>query len=96
MKNIKSRTHEKTQDLHLRVTKREKNKLSKEAEELGINMSAYMRSLVFGSKNENKPSSKAIRAVTMCQDIVTYVQEKYACEDDTELVERMDALWEIL
>ena len=59
-------------------------------------MSAYMRSLVFGNKNGNKPSIKTIRAVTMCQDIVTYVQEKYTCEDDTELAERMDALWEIL
>lgn len=96
MKNSKKQLREKTQDLHLRVTKREKDKLSKEASELGVSVSAYIRPLIFGKKTDGKPSSKVIQATALCQDIVTYVQEKYVSEDDSELSERIEKLWEIL
>lgn len=96
MKSQKKRKSEKTQDLHIRVSKREKEKLSKEAEKLGISVSEYIRPLIMQKKSNAEPSSKVSTAVVLCQDIVTYVQEKYGCEDDEELSRRADKLWEIL
>lgn len=96
MKKVKRRKRVKTQDLHLRVTEREKNRLSKEAGELGVSVSAYVRPLIFGKRTKLMPSREAIQAVALCQDIVTYVQEKYGCEDDIELAERMDNVWSVL
>jgi len=96
MKKTKKRRREKTQDLHLRVTKREKNKLSKEASKMGVSISAYIRPLILGKRSDGKTSSKAIQVAVLCQDIVTYVEEKYICEDNIELSERMKKIWEVL
>lgn len=90
------RKHEKTEYLHIRVSKREKDKLIRESEKLGISISEYARPILFEKRQNDLSSSKVNRVTALCQDIVTYVQEKYGCEYDVELAERIDRLWNVL
>ena len=92
MTKSKKKTNEKNQDLHVRVTKREKERLMKEAENLGLSVSEYIRPLI---RKEN-PIAKMSELVVLVQDIITHVQEKYSCEDDEELAYREERLWKIL
>lgn len=95
-KKRKKKSSVRNESLHFRLSKREKNEIKKNAAKLKVSMSDYVRAAILSKGKGNVSSNKLSMSVVLCQDIVTYVQERYACEDDTELEERIDKLWNIL
>ena len=83
-------------DVHFRVADKEKSLIERRAQKCGMSVSEYMRSIVFGQRLKKEIKEEISEMITMCQDLVTYVEERYWCAEDTELEGRINALWKML
>jgi len=82
--------------IHIRVSKRTKSCLEKQAENKGMNLSDYIRHLLKEGNRREKNNKRSAECIVLCQEIVEYVKEKYDCADN-EILERMvDKAWEKL
>lgn len=95
MKHKKSR-EKKTENIHLRLTKREKNRLQRRAEELGTNVSEYIRILTLKKEIRGGRKADYCKLIVLCQDLVSYIQQRYDRVEDQELAERMERVWKLL
>lgn len=96
-----SKRGNKDENLNIRLNAAEKKRLEKEAEYHGIKVSEYARKLMIDDKDSlrkenSRIMSKLTRSITLMQDMVNIIEEKYAAEDDLQLAEGMEELWEIL
>ena len=83
----------KTENLHFRVSEKEKRALEERANEVNLSLSEYLRMMTTLSRSGGELTKNNIQVAVLCQDIVTHIQEKYACKHDHELSERMEKLW---
>lgn len=94
IKNCKKRV--KKAQLNIRLSQTEKRTLERKAVKSGLNLSEYTRARLFGG-DEKQPSSEMVsRCVVLCQDILNIAEEKYSCEDNSLLEEKVEKLWKIL
>lgn len=80
----------------VRLTAREKKRLQSRAKDEGKSLSEYIRIRLAGKLAEEKSSTRVGELIVLCEDIYNHIQEKYVCEDDTILEERMNELWKCL
>ncbi len=81
----------------LRLTKEDKKYLEKLAEVSGKNTSDYVRKLIHAGKKGGLVKERELaECVTLCQNIINHVREKYQAEDDKVLAEMEDELWNLL
>lgn len=94
-KKIKSK-ETKTENIHIRLTKREKKRLCKRAKELDVSISDCIRILTLKKEVRTLKKAEYCKLAVWSQDLVTYVQQRYGREEDQELIERIDKVWELL
>lgn len=95
-KNSANKNKGKSAYLSTRLTQTEKRQLEKKAAKSGMNLSNYARTLLF-ERNENQQNLELMnQCVTLCQDILNIAQEKYSCEDNSLLEEKVKKLWKVL
>ena len=82
--------------LHIRLGKAEKKRLLQEAESQGIRLSDYARAALVDKRQKMKKDDNTGTLVTMCQDIVNHVQQKYGNDSDEVLKEMIGKIWELL
>ena len=82
--------------VHFRLTEAEKCDLERRSTKCSMCISEYLRKIVFGQKLKKEVKAEISELVTRCQDLVTYVEERYWCAEDQELEERMNGVWEML
>ena len=82
--------------IHFRLPETEKELIERRAQKCSMNTSEYMRSIVLGNRLTKELKGEISEMVTMCQDLVTYVTERYWCAEDAELEVRVNALWKML
>ena len=92
----KDRKSNKNVSVHFRVADKEKVLIEKRAEKCNMSVSEYLRSIIFATKMKKELKEEYSGLIAMCQDLVTYVGERYWCTEDDELEERMNALWRML
>ncbi len=82
--------------INIRVSKRMKSILKKQADKQGESLSDYIRHLIQEGKRKQKAKKELVQCLVLCQDIVGYVREKYDCPENEVLVEMVDKAWEKL
>lgn len=82
--------------LSVRISQDEMRQLDHKAGKSGLDRSEYVRTLLFGSNESKQNLGMVGQCVTQCQDILNIVQEKYSCEDNSLLEEKVEGLWRIL
>ena len=92
---MKKKQEKRTENIHVRLSKKEKMKLEKGAAKAGISVSEYLRLLILEKKRKVREVGKECEVVVLCQDLITYIMERYSSEDE-ELRERMERIWKIL
>lgn len=95
MKHKKSKEI-KTENVHLRLTKREKKRLCKRAEELDVSLSDCIRILTLKREVKSVKKAEYCKLVVWCQELVRYVQQRYGREEDSELIGMMERIWKLL
>lgn len=93
-KNCKKRA--KKAQLNIRLSQSEKRMLEKKAQKSGLNLSEYARVRLFGEDEKQQNPEMVSRCVVLCQDILNIAEEKYSCEDNCLLEEKVEKLWKIL
>lgn len=99
MKKSKNRANEnkdKEEYLNLRLPREEKWRLKRMAEKSNLNLSEYVRVRLFGSDGKQRGPRVVCQCAVLCQDIFNIVQEKYSCEDNSLLEEKVEELWNLL
>lgn len=99
MKKSKNRANEnkdKEEYLNLRLPREEKWRLKRMAEKSNLNLSEYVRVRLFGSDGKQRGPGVVCQCAVLCQDIFNVVQEKYSCEDNSLLEEKVEELWNLL
>lgn len=94
IKNYKKRV--KKAQLNIRLSQTEKRMLERKAQKNGLNLSEYARVLLFGGDEKQQNPEMMSRCAVLCQDILNIVEEKYSCEDNSLLEEKVEKLWKIL
>ena len=87
--------NKKTQ-LNIRISKTEKRRLKRKAIKNGLNLSEYIRAMLSEGDRKQQSPGMVSQYVVICQDILNIVQEKYSCEDNSMLEEKVEKLWKIL
>lgn len=95
-KNTKNKNKDKKAQLNIRLSQAEKRRLNRKAIESGLNLSKYSRALLFGGDGKQQSPGMVNQCVILCQDILNIVQEKYSCEDNSLLEEKVERLWKLL
>ena len=95
MKCKKSK-EKKTENVHLRLTKREKKRLYKRAEELGTSVSEYIRILTLKKEFRGGRKADYCKLVVLCQDLVSYIQQRYGRDEDQDMTEGIERIWNLL
>ena len=93
---MKKQVEKRTENVHVRLSKKEKRKLEKDATKLGVSISEYLRRSALGKQIKIMSTGKECELVVLCQDLVAYVVEQYESEDDEELCERLEKIWKLL
>lgn len=94
-KNNKSR-EKKTEKIDLRLTKKEKKNLCNRAAELNVSMSEYIRILLLKKEIKVGKKTEYCRLVVLCQELVSYIAHRYSREEDQDLTERIERIWNLL
>lgn len=71
-------------------------KQERKAVKSGLNLSEYTRVRLFGGDEKQHSPEMVNRCVVLCQDILKIAEEKYSCEDNSLLEEKVEKLWKIL
>lgn len=95
-KENKSNSSDKKAQLNIRLSQTEKKRLEKKARKSCINLSEYVRTRLFQGDGKQQGVEMVGQCVVLCQDILNIIQEKYSCEDNTPLEEKVENLWKIL
>ena len=95
-KSAASGSKDKKVPLSVSISQDEMRRLDRRAKRSGLDRSKYVRTLLFGSNESKQNLGMVGRCVTLCQDILNIVQEKYSCEDNSLLKEKVKKLWEAL
>lgn len=61
-----------------------------------MDCSKYVRELLFENDGKQQGIEKVNQCVNKCQKILNIVQEKYSCEDNSLLEEKVEELWKLL
>lgn len=85
-----------TEDIHTRISPKEKRKIEKQANKCGMTKSEYLREMISSTLENEKDAMICANIVTLCQDLVNYVQEKYGNDDDKYLEGKVRQLWDAL
>lgn len=95
-KSAATGSKDKNVPLNVRISQDEMRQLDRRAKKSGLNRSEYARAVLFG-RNESKQNVGMVnRCITLCQDILNIVKEKYSCEDNSLLEEKVEKLWKVL
>ena len=94
--NKKEYCRKKKEQLNIRLSQTEKIKLKKMAKRSGLTLSEYVRALLFVGDEKQHDPGRMNQCIIQCQDILNIVQEKYSCEDNSLLEEKVEKLWKIL
>lgn len=95
-KENKSNSSGKKAQLNIRLSQTEKKRLEKKARKSCINLSEYVRAQLFQGDEKQQGLETVGQCAVLCQDILNIIQEKYSCEDNSMLEERVEKLWRIL
>lgn len=95
-KKFKRKNKDKKAQLNIRLSQAEKRRLKRKAVKSDLNLSEYCRAQLFGGDGKQQDPVMVSQCVVLCQDILNIVQEKYSCEDNDMLEEKMERLWKIL
>lgn len=87
---------DKKAQLNIRLSQTEKRRLKRKAIKNGLNLSEYIRAMLSGGDRKQQGPGMVSQCVVICQDILNIVQEKYSCEDNSTLEEKVEKLWKIL
>lgn len=87
---------DKEEYLNLRLLRDEKKRLKRMAEKSNLNLSEYVRVRLFGSNGKQQGPGVVCQHAVLCQDILNIVQEKYSCEDNSQLERKVEELWNVL
>lgn len=82
--------------MNIRLSQSEKRMLERKAQKSGINLSEYTRARLFGGDEKQQNPEMVGQCVVLCQDILNIVEEKYSCEDNSLLNEKVEKLWKVL
>ena len=82
--------------LNIRLSQTEKKRLKSKALKSGLNLSEYIRARLSQNDGRQQIPEMAGQCAVLCQDILNIVREKYSCEDNSLLEERVEKLWKIL
>lgn len=80
----------KTNRISVRCTERDKQILEKRAENLGLGLSEYVKSILFPRNAKNNKKPELIELVVELQDIAVRIDEKYK---DDSIQEEVDWIW---
>ncbi len=95
--DCKNKDHKnKKAQLNIRLSQTEKRRLKRKAIKNGLNLSEYIRAMLSGGDRKQQSPEMVSQCVVICQDILNIVQEKYSCEDNSMLEEKVEKLWKIL
>lgn len=94
--NHKIKKRVKKAQLNIRLSQSEKKKLEGKAQKSGLNLSEYARVRLFGGNEKQQSPEIVSQCVILCQDILNIAEEKYRCEDNSLLEEKVEKLWKIL
>lgn len=95
-KKIKDKNKDKKAQLNIRLSQTEKKRLKRKAIKSDMNLSEYCRAQLFGGDEKQQSPGMVSQCAVLCQDILNIVQEKYSCEDNSILEEKVERLWKIL
>lgn len=95
-KKIKDKNKDKRAQLNIRLSQTEKKRLKRKAIKSDMNLSEYCRAQLFGGDEKQQSPGMVSQCAVLCQDILNIVQEKYSCEDNNMLEEKVEKLWKIL
>lgn len=97
-KGKKSKKSNKDKDvwLSVRIPQNEMKRLNRKADESGLDRSKYVRALLSGNNGSKQNLGLVNQCIATCQDILNIVLEKYSCEDNSLLEEKVKKLWKIL
>lgn len=95
-KKNKDKSKDKRAQLNIRLPQAEKKRLKRRAIKSDLNLSEYCRALLSGGDGKQQDPGMVSQCAILCQDILNIVQEKYSCEDDSMLEEKVERLWKIL
>ena len=90
-KKKERKTDMKDERVSVRCTSKEKEILNNRAEQLGLNLSGYVKKVLFPKKRDYVESIQLIIAI---QDVVSVMQEKSSYVDC--LQEEVDELWDMV
>lgn len=96
LRSISSKNKGKEEYLNLRLSRNLKRRLERKAKKSGLGLSEYVRALLSECDEKKQSVGMVNKCVTLCQDILNIVQEKYSCEDNSLLEEKVEELWKIL
>lgn len=86
------KTNKRDERLSVRLSKTEKKRLMREAESQGCKFSDYVRAKLVKKPEKN---DKMATCVTMVQELVNHVREKYGNSDNEILEDMMEEIWKI-
>lgn len=90
--------HTKETRIECRLTYKQKNLIQKKAKACDMSASHYM--VLCATEGKDRASDgklKNYEIVTLAQELVRYVQDRYGCScEDEELNRKVEALWEML
>lgn len=95
-KRKKCKERVKKAQLNIRLSQTEKRMLERKAQKSGLNLSEYARVRLFGEDEKQQNPEMVSRCAVLCQDILNIVEEKYSCEDNSLLEEKVEKLWKKL
>lgn len=95
-RNVAGATKRKGTQINLRLTSEEKRKLEKKSMKCGLSLSEYIRIKLFDDKEKRGCPEMVASCAVLCQDILNIITEKYRCEDNALLEEKVEELWKFL
>lgn len=97
IKKSDGKNKKKQTQISIRLTQGEKRKLGDMAVKNGLSLSECIRALLF-KDDEKRKNRKMVNpcVVILCQDILNIIEEKYRCEDNGVLEEKVEGLWKLL
>ncbi len=95
-KKRSGKSNDKKAQLNIRLSQIEKRKLKRRAAKSGLTLSEYSRVVLFQDNKKNQSPEITSQCAILCQDILNVIQEKYSCEDNSILEEKVEKLWNLL
>ncbi len=95
-KSADSKNKRKGTQINIRLPQSEKKKLNEKAVKSGLGLSEYIRMLLSGNSGRWQNPEMVGRCAVLCQDILNIIEEKYSCEDNSLLEEKVEKVWGLL